>query len=137
MAKSRCPGKREAVGQGLYHWFPSSLFPLPSIFSCYRRFSLENKTTFSILKLADHCKCHKSLNNLSLHFTDDGTETKWTNELPKAADQSGAELRLDEPRVLAQAGSLLLLHWPHLDDTFTRLCPSQTRGDLAASRQPA
>lgn len=138
MAKSRCPGKRKAVGQALYHWFPSSLFPLPSIFSFYRRFSLEKKSTFSVLKLANHCKCRKSLNNLSLHFTDDETEAKWTNDLPKATDQSRAELRLERAQGSgSQAGSLPLLLQPHLDDTFTRLCPSQTRGDLAASRQPA
>ena len=73
-----------------------------------------------------------------LHFTDDETEAKWTNDLPKATDQSRAELRLERAQGSgSQAGSLPLLLQPHLDDTFTRLCPSQTRGDLAASRQPA
>lgn len=58
-----------------------------------------------------------------------------TEAKSEATDQSRAELRLDRAQDPgSQAGSLLLLHQPHLDDAFTRPCPSQTRGDLAASR---
>ena len=46
------------------------------------------------------------------------------DDLPKATDQSRAELRLDRAQGPgSQAGSLLLLHRPHLDNIFTRLCP--------------
>ena len=56
-------------------------------------------------------------------------DTQAKSEAPRA------ELRLDRAQGPgSQAGSLLLLHRPHLDDAFTRPCPSQTRGDLAASR---